>query len=222
MPRPRYPHPTALIVLVSLALLLSACFQQPPEERHFVPGDSLHDQWSSSGQRLVIHTDDQPWIKLRLRQKQWRVYDDAFVPAGFLRSHDDGRIDVIDPAGQTVGCIDLDHPRRIALDDRFELRSQDSHHWTLHPPTDPEPIAQLQRSDEQWQLLLPSSPTPRVVDSGDRQPRIDPGDHSAFLLSSSAISEPAALVLTIDALSPLSRAALAKAIDGHRSFSDPD
>ncbi len=72
-----------LILLILLTTLLGGCARnryQPPKRADAVP---------STGQRVVINDENgQPTLKIRARKNAWKVYDENFRAAGFVRWSD--------------------------------------------------------------------------------------------------------------------------------------
>ncbi len=77
--------PRLLILIILMATLLGGCARnryEPPKR----PDSMLT---SASGKRVVINDENgQPTLKIRARKNAWKVYDESFQAAGFIRWSD--------------------------------------------------------------------------------------------------------------------------------------
>ena len=215
MPKSRHSHRTAGLVALIALIVLAGCYQQREPPRQFVPGNDLHDQFTSQGNRIVIDTDDEaiPTIKLRERARFTRVYDDKLRPAGRIYPGD--RIQTRSVDGQTRHDVELDDDTGIAtLEHAWDLQQTD-YGWRLYNPDGDRIAAFVDHGDDRWVLTdAENTPTFRVTADDDTFTVADADGTPLFEVPTRRMSAPKALALTIGDLPPLERVAAGMFIGG--------
>ena len=204
-------------VLVFVALATAGCFQNHEPPRQFVPGDPLYEQFTSSGDRIIIEDrGGQPALKLRQRRTLTRVYDANMIPVGRVRVVDDEieqrAFDT--PVARTPHWIDED---TAELSESWRLERVGEQGWDLFDADGF--LISLWRLDEAGQWTIRSTygdaPAHRVRADETQWQVVDPTGSPHLSAPVDDWSELKLLALSIDDFEPLQRYTLAAWADLH-------
>ncbi len=225
MPESQYRHrrlisPLRLSLLAGLALFfVSACYQDSEPPRQFVPGDALYEQFTTSGDRVLIEDPERgTTLKVRQRRRDTRVYNENMLPVGRITVDDDsGEVTrhTMDGLSQETIAVDDD---QVTLSGAWRLEKAGEARWDLFDDEGRLIGLWRRQDDDRWTLRLTDDSAAsyraeidemgvaRVVDRRD-EPRLEArvGDWSEVKL----------LALSIEEISALDRYALAMWVDGH-------
>lgn len=196
-------------------VVAAGCYQQPEPPRQFVPGNDLHDQFTSEGNRLIVDDlsdDEAATLKLREHSRYTRVYDHNMAPVGRVVADDDG-IHHRTVDAQTERSVETDGDT-VRLADGWRVDNTDAG-WHIDG-ADGDRLASWRRGDDGWTMSLPGDDRIWRVETDETTSRVVAGDRTTLIEVDDPQIEPVRLLaLSLDELQALDRYTLAVWADDH-------